>query len=210
MKRDNRSLLYVGLIGLLPFFAAPAAADDAVLLENDASRCEIFRAISPDVPAECRIGAQGGLGRTRGIRLHDDEPAVATTDAGLPASSQQAEAAAPQSFAIAMRIQFEFDSAELTPESKSALGQVAQVLQDDLMRDKAILLEGHADATGLDAYNFDLSERRAASVRQYLVSAYGIDGGRLQAIGRGELEPYDPADPSASVNRRVEFTNLSD
>jgi outer membrane protein OmpA-like peptidoglycan-associated protein len=109
-----------------------------------------------------------------------------------------------------MRIQFKFDSAELTSESKSTLGQIAQVLQDDIMRDKVILLEGHADAIGQEGYNLNLSERRAGSVRQYLMSAYGVPGERLQAVGRGELDPFDTADPRSSVNRRVEFTNLSD
>ena len=78
------------------------------------------------------------------------------------------------------------------------------------MHDKVILLEGHADATGKEGYNLSLSERRARSVRQYLMSAYGVPGERLQAVGRGELDPFDAADPRASVNRRVEFTNLSD
>ena len=201
MIRKGGTALFAGLIGLLPF---SAGAGDAVLLQNDASRCEIFRAISPDVPSECRI-APTGLGRTRGIRIHGNDQGLAETDAGLPAAADE-----PQSFSIAMRIQFRFDSAELTPESKTTLGQIAQVLQDDLMRDKVILLEGHADATGREDYNFDLSQRRASSVRHYLMSAYGVAGERLQAVGRGELEPFDAADPRAGVNRRVEFTNLSD
>lgn len=204
MIHHSRSIILAGLIGLLPF---SAHAGDAVLLENDASRCEIFRAISPDVPDECRIEDRGAsrLGKTRGIRLHGNDQGLAETDAGRP--NVDAE---QQSFSIAMRIQFKFDSAELTPESKTTLGQIAQVLQDDIMRDKTILLEGHADASGQEAYNLSLSERRAGSVRQYLITAYGVPDERLQAVGRGELDPFDVANPRASVNRRVEFTNLTD
>ncbi len=202
MLRHSRFAIFAGLMSLLPM---SANAGDAVLLQNDASRCEIFRAISPDVPSECRVAAPRGLGKTRGIRLKGNDQGLAETDAGSPNTTSE-----PQSFSIAMRIQFKFDSAELTPESKTTLGQIAQVLQDDIMRDKVILLEGHADATGNESYNLNLSERRAGSVRQYLMSAYGVPSDRLQAVGRGELEPFDTADPSASVNRRVEFTNLSD
>lgn len=202
MIRQSRSIFLAGLIGLLPI---SAQADEAVLLQNDASRCEIFRAISPDVPSECRLAAPSGLGKPRGIRIHGNDQGLAETDAGRPNVTEE-----PESFSIAMRIQFRFDSAELTPESKTTLGQIAQVLQDDLMREKVILLEGHADATGAEQYNLDLSHRRAGSVRQYLMSAYGVPGERLQAVGRGELDPFNPADPLASVNRRVEFTNLSD
>lgn len=204
----SRSLLLAGLIGLAPL---SANADDAVFLENDASRCEIFRVISADVPPECRLGKTRslgqprGLGQARGIRMHGNDQGVAATDAGRPAATAE-----PQSFSLAMRIQFKFDSAELTPEAKATLGQIAQVLQDDLMRDKVIMLEGHADASGGETYNLDLSTRRAGSVRNYLVTAYGIAGERLRSVGKGEMEPFDPTDPMASVNRRVEFTNLSD
>ncbi|MGI9500565.1 MAG: OmpA family protein, partial [Geminicoccaceae bacterium] len=201
------SFILAGLIGLLPF---SAHASDAVLLENDASRCEIFRAISPDVPSECQLEDRNGpdrFGKTRGIRLHGNDQGLAETDAGRPNAAGPAE---PQSFSIAMRIQFKFDSAELTSESKTTLGQVAQVLQDDIMQDKIILLEGHADATGNARYNLDLSERRAGSVRQFLMSAYSVPGERLRAVGRGELHPFNGVDPRSAVNRRVEFTNLSD
>lgn len=202
MLRQSRFAVLAGLMGLLPL---SVQAGDAVLLENNASRCEIFRAISPDVPSECRLETPRGLGKTRGIRLKGNDQGLADTDAGRPTSELE-----PQSFSIAMRIQFKFDSAELTPESKTTLGQIAQVLQDDIMQDKTILLEGHADARGQEVYNLSLSERRAGSVRQYLMSAYGVPGARLQAVGRGELDPFDAADPQSPVNRRVEFTNLSD
>ena len=198
----SRSLLLAGVIGLTP---VSTKADDAVLLGNDASRCEIFRVISADVPVECRLGKPRGLGKARGIRMHGDDQGVAATDAGRPAATAE-----PQSFSLAMRIQFKFDSAELTPEAKATLGQIAQVLQDDLMRDKVIMLEGHADASGGEDYNLSLSTRRAGSVRDYLVTAYGIAGERLRSVGKGELEPFDATDPQSPVNRRVEFTNLSD
>lgn len=201
MLRLSRSAALLGLISLVPL---SAEAGEAILLENNASRCEIFRAISADVPAECQLGPSG-LGKTRGIRIHGQDQGAAATDAGLPAANEE-----PPSFSIAMRIQFHFDSAELTPEAKATLGQIAQVLQDDLMRDKMILLEGHADASGGEGYNLSLSERRAGSVRSYLVSAYGVPAERLRSVGRGELDPFDAGDPFASVNRRVEFTNLSD
>ena len=125
MIRQSRSIILAGLIGLLPL---SVQAGDAVLLENDASRCEIFRAISPDVPDECRLEDRGAsrLGKTRGIRLHDNSQGLAETDAGRPNTDAE-----PQSFSIAMRIQFKFDSAELTPESRTTLGQIAQLRVGD-------------------------------------------------------------------------------
>ena len=69
-------------------------------------------------------------------------------------------------------------------------------------------VEGHADASGPETYNLTLSERRAHAVRKYLIEQHGVDSTKVLSIGRGESELYDPKDPSAGINRRVEFTNL--
>ncbi|MGI9433745.1 MAG: OmpA family protein [Geminicoccaceae bacterium] len=206
----NRLAVLLGTVCMVQHSAVEAVAGDAVLMENDASRCEIFRAISPDVPEECRLPSDAGqdLGRTRGIRVHNPDAAAGMVDeAGSRATPVAAE---PEAFAIAMQIQFEFDSAQLTHEAKMTLGQVAQVLRDDLMQGKVVLLEGHADAAGPEDYNLDLSTRRAASVHDFLVGDYGVANERLRTTGRGEYEPFDPVDPYAAINRRVEFTNLTD
>lgn len=206
----SRLVVPLGIVCLLQHHTVGAVADDAVLLENDASRCEIFRAISPDVPDECRLGPadEQDLGVTRGIRVHDPDAAadiVNEANAGTTLTAVE-----PETFAIAMQIQFQFDSAELTAAAKMTLGQVAQVLRDDLMEGKTVLLEGHADASGAEDYNLDLSVRRAASVHDFLVVDQGVAVERLRTTGKGEYEPYDAADPYAAVNRRVEFTNLTD
>jgi OmpA-OmpF porin, OOP family len=68
-------------------------------------------------------------------------------------------------------------------------------------------IEGHTDAEGLTERNKALSERRAQSVRAYLISA-GVPEARLEAIGYGELRPIAPNDTAESraINRRIEFT----
>ena len=69
-----------------------------------------------------------------------------------------------------------------------------------------IVSEGHTDSQGTDAYNQHLSERRAHSVREYLVKG-GIDNNRIDVVGKGEAEPVasnDTADGRAQ-NRRVEL-----
>jgi outer membrane protein OmpA-like peptidoglycan-associated protein len=66
------------------------------------------------------------------------------------------------------------------------------------------LIAGHTDATGGDAYNLDLSRRRALAVRDYLVSAFPIDPHRLVIVGFGFRQLKRPDAPHAAVNRRVE------
>jgi outer membrane protein OmpA-like peptidoglycan-associated protein len=68
-----------------------------------------------------------------------------------------------------------------------------------------VVIEGHTDATGSDDYNLSLSQRRAASVKQYLISVHGIDAARLEAVGLGKTRPLYAADPFAPENRRVQF-----
>lgn len=71
-----------------------------------------------------------------------------------------------------------------------------------------IIIEGHTDASGTKKYNQTLSEKRAYSVKQYLVSRFNIDPDRLRAVGRGEVELINTLNPRAAINRRVQFRSL--
>ena len=91
----------------------------------------------------------------------------------------------------------------------SVLDRLAGVLKDELMQDKTVEIQGHADAVGPAEYNLSLSQLRARSVRAYLIQEHGIAPERLPFVGKGESDPYDPTQPTAGVNRRVVFTNLT-
>ncbi len=184
--------------------ALQAHADSANYLSDDASRCEIFRSLSKVIPGECATGEiedELGLGKPRGI-VFPGEPTA------QPAAVVQANP--PHDLAVAMRAEFAFDSYELTPQTKHVLDRVALVLADDLMANKRILIEGHADASGSDAYNLKLSKKRARAVTEYLINVHKINGTRLAYAGKGETELYDPQNPTSGINRRAEFRNLSD
>jgi outer membrane protein OmpA-like peptidoglycan-associated protein len=105
-------------------------------------------------------------------------------------------------------IYFDSGSDGLRPESTPTLKQMGEMLQEH--SDLRLLIEGHTDDQGDNASNQDLSERRAASVRSYLVSEYGIDGGRLESKGFGETKPVSPngTPEGRQNNRRVELVKL--
>lgn len=105
---------------------------------------------------------------------------------------------------------FDFDEAALRPDAETALAKIQTVLGE--YPDAPVEVVGHTDAQGTDAYNQDLSERRAQAVQGWM-SGHGVAASRLSAVGRGEAEPVadnetsDGADDTAGrqQNRRVEI-----
>ncbi len=108
---------------------------------------------------------------------------------------------------LSLQIQFGFDSAEVAPDSRQALLELARALQSQALAGSRFSIEGHTDAKGRADYNQALSQRRADAVRA-LLAAQGVDAARLVAQGKGASEPADPQDPEAAVNRRVRIVNL--
>lgn len=101
-------------------------------------------------------------------------------------------------------ILFDFDSAQLRAAARSNLAELAQSLKEYPNTDAMII--GHTDAVGSDDYNLGLSQRRAESAAQYLVSQ-GISRSRLTTLGKGEREPIadNDSDYGRQQNRRVEI-----
>jgi len=106
-------------------------------------------------------------------------------------------------------ILFAVDSDRLRPESTPTLEEIGRMLQDH--PDLRLTIEGHTDADGDDGHNLDLSKRRAAAVKAFVVGEYHIDGSRLETVGYGESRPAaDNSTPEGKQqNRRVELVRLS-
>lgn len=106
------------------------------------------------------------------------------------------------------KIHFETGKSTVLIDSYPILDDVAKILVDN-PRVK-ILIEGHTDSVGSDAYNLNLSKARAESVMKYLVDK-GIPGARLKAAGFGESTPIadNTTASGRAKNRRVEFTIIS-
>ncbi len=102
-------------------------------------------------------------------------------------------------------VTFGFDSSDLTSSARSALDDVASVLQQ--YPDTRVNIAGHTDSTGEASYNQRLSERRAESVGSYLART-GVARNRLNMRGYGEEQPVasNDSEQGRSQNRRVEVT----
>lgn len=127
--------------------------------------------------------------KTRGIKTRGIKPGLAT---------------------IALTVNFAFDSANLLPEAIPNLRSLGRALQSPQLAPYRIRIEGHTDSIGTKSYNDQLSQRRAKTVKAYLVKHFDITPDHLITTGRGENEPLDSnaTRSGRQRNRRAEFVNL--
>lgn len=101
-------------------------------------------------------------------------------------------------------VYFGFDDASLTKKAREILSEKAEWLRKN--SDVEVIIEGHCDERGTKEYNMALGQRRAQSIKNYLVNA-GIDESRLETISYGEERPVDPRhnEMAWAKNRRGVF-----
>ena len=185
---------------LLPVAALMISA--AASLAVHAGDVKVFRHSESVDPTEvARILDRSAPIKMRSLRLLDDG------SAGAVATSAAAAAAvsiAGRPSALSLPVPFAFDSADILPSAKGQLDAIAAGIRM-LPANQKVVIEGHTDAIGSEQYNESLSQRRAQSVRRYLVATHGIEASRLQAVGLGEHNPLPGRGPLAGENRRVQF-----
>ena len=123
----------------------------------------------------------------------EEEPMVPSVDPA-PAETLRVE----------LDVKFDFDRQVVKSESYADIRDVAEFMKQ--FPQTTTVVEGHTDAVGTEAYNQSLSERRAMAVREVLVSEFGIQPGRVDAIGFGEARPVadNDSEEGRAINRRVE------
>ncbi len=129
--------------------------------------------------------------------IEEDEVTTAVLDTAVEEKTLERELTADTVF------YFDFDKAVLKDESKSALTEHANWLQNS---PRNIRLEGHADERGTREYNMALGERRATAVKEFLV-LQGVSAGLIEVVSYGEerAASYGSNDDSWALNRRVEL-----
>jgi OOP family OmpA-OmpF porin len=109
---------------------------------------------------------------------------------------------------LVVEIKFDPDSPNIRPESYRTLGRIADTLCHHTLLSHKFLIVGHTDATGKRENNLILSQRRADSIRNVLVTTFKISPKRLQAVGLGEEQLLDAAHPNAAINQRVQVVTV--
>jgi outer membrane protein OmpA-like peptidoglycan-associated protein len=111
---------------------------------------------------------------------------------------------------IDLYIPFEYNSDKLTTEAMLTLKRLGAALKDPRLKGYRFKIAGHTDAKGSAEYNQKLSERRAASVRNYLVFQYDLEISRIEVEGFGKTQLLDPSQPEDGINRRVQVINIGE
>lgn len=109
-----------------------------------------------------------------------------------------------------MMINFEHNSTKVLPESVPMLDSVGQMLNLEAIQEEVLVIEGHADASGTERHNEELSVRRAKAIKTFLIDGYNVDAGRIVTVGYGESELHDAGTPTNPINRRVEFRSINE
>ena len=192
----------------LAFLALAAFASQAYAGELSDSQIveklkgpRLTRSLSGAPAAEPKLSASdlATINRVRGIRTRS----LSSSD------REQIASIAKQRPAVDLEIYFDYNSADVTPKALPQLNSLGKALTSAELAGSVMLVGGHTDAKGGEDYNQGLSERRAETVKRFLMENYRIPADNLVSAGYGKKELKNTADAFAPENRRVQIVNMT-
>ena len=199
--RDDRRSTFLGLVG-------KATAGDANVTED-----QIVRALAPPKqPLTRGLSIRpADVGRSGDDRGRDQlRPTIRGRTTRSLSNTEREEIAtmAKEKPNIDLEITFDYNSADISAKSLPSVQALGRALTSAELKGSTFIVAGHTDAAGGEAYNQDLSERRADSIKHYLMDRFGIAASDLVTVGYGKSKLKDPNQPMAEVNRRVQVVNM--
>jgi outer membrane protein OmpA-like peptidoglycan-associated protein len=205
-RRNLTAVLSIVTIGVaLSIGMAKAVAGD------DVSEGQIVRALTPAKPS-----------LTRSLSAEPQaDPAAATEDHFVQTLRNRATRSlsldereeiatiARDKPNIDLEINFDYNSADISAKSLPTAQALGRALTNPDLKGSTFVVAGYTDAAGGEAYNQDLSERRADAIKRYLTDKFSIPGPDLVTVGYGKTRLKDPGDPLSGVNRRVQVVNMN-
>ena len=211
-KMSAKRNFFVAILSIVSIGAAISFGMTQARAGDNLTEDQIVRALTPKPKAPL----------TRGLSVGDRaEPAVNPAEVKLLdsvrgrttrslSSAERDEIAdvAKDKPNIDLTINFDYNSAEISAKSLPDVQKLGRALTSPSLQGSTFLLAGHTDAAGSDAYNQDLSDRRADSIKRYLMDNYHIASADLVTVGYGKTKLKDPDHPLSEVNRRVQVVNM--
>jgi outer membrane protein OmpA-like peptidoglycan-associated protein len=204
------SFFRISRIAAVAFGAALSMTAGVALGDDNASADQILNALQPKALTRSLSGDRqvDPAASAREQSFVDGLRNRKTRSLSLGEREEIAEIASTKP-RIDLDIQFEYNSAKISQASLPAVQELGKALSNPALKGSTIMVAGHTDAIGGDAFNQDLSERRADTIKRYLTDKYGIAGADLVTVGYGKTKLKDPTAPTAAVNRRVQVVNLN-
>jgi peptidoglycan-associated lipoprotein len=175
----------------------PVAEEEAVVEKTD-SEADMANKIAEEQAAQEEAARQWEMAAEEDLKKEQ-----MAAEAAKAEEMERAKMAAMQMF-MNEDIYFEFDSSVLLPMAREVLSRKADWLREN--PDASVIIEGHCDERGTNAYNIALGDRRAETAKAFLVDL-GIDEVLLTTISYGEERPVDPGhnEEAWAKNRRTHF-----
>lgn len=173
--------------------------------EGDADRDGVVdsRDACPGTPAGVSVDASGCPLDSDADGVYDDRDRCPETPRGAKVDDEGCHKMLEKTVRITLNIEFDFDSSDARPEHTGEVSKVATFMRQ--YPDSSVVMEGHTDSRGREAYNQALSERRAKTIAELLVSDFDIEASRVSSRGHGESKPIatNDTDEGRQRNRRV-------
>jgi outer membrane protein OmpA-like peptidoglycan-associated protein len=208
MPRNSARSIFIAILSLFTVGAAlsfhPAKAEDVtedqILKALTPEKKPLTRSLSMGAPqtdpaaseAEGKFVQSLRNRRTRSLSM-DEREQLATIVKSKPK--------------IDLEINFDYNSDRISAKSLPSVQALGRALANPELTGSTFILAGHTDAAGGDTYNQELSERRADSIKRYLVEKSGITATDLVTVGYGKTKLKDPDHPLSEANRRVQVVN---
>ena len=172
--------------------------NDGVL--NNVDQC-------PNTPAGTKVDATGcAIKDSDNDGVVDSKDMCPDTPAGVKVDAKGCTVFDEETVEITLRVLFDNESAVVKMPKDPEIAEFAEFMKQ--YPSTTAVIEGHTSAPGTEAYNMDLSKRRAANFKEVMVDMYGIEGSRLETIGYGETQLLDNGKNAEAhrVNRRISVT----
>src|ERR1700733_9987446 len=205
-KRNLAAILAIVTIG-----AAFSVGVGAAIAGDDVTAGQILQALTPAKHPLTRGLSVGPKADPEAVSAQDRFVQTIRNRATRSLSSAEREEIAtiardrPN---IDLEINFDYNSADISAKSLPTAQALGRALTNPDLRGSTFVVAGYTDAAGGEAYNQDLSERRADAIKRYLTDKFSIAGSDLVTVGYGKTKLKDPSQPLAEVNRRVQVVNM--
>jgi outer membrane protein OmpA-like peptidoglycan-associated protein len=210
MSRNPARNIFLGILSLVAISAtfsidvarAQAVSEDAILKAlKPEKNAPVTRSLSMGAPLQATPANNEAEGKVLKALRNRKSRSLS------PMEREQITAIVTDKPKIDLEINFDYNSDQINSRSLTAVQTLGRALANPDLKGSTFVIAGHTDGAGGEAYNQELSERRADSIRRYLVDKSGIPADDLVTVGYGKTKLKDSANPLSEVNRRVQVVN---